>query len=184
MSPAVDSSAREALEPTDEPTIFVPVVAEDIQSDKVTQPSDDTPVTEDAGGTQCSLLKDGNSDTKLEDGIDSDNSFRPPPLPGVIPEDPISQPVTGGSGLKSVKHDNMPQSSTAERDTVSKEDKDSEEQQTQDESDDPLRPPIPPSLVYKGRPLGPTAGGGSPKTRPKPGPKPPPKPAPKPVPGQ
>ncbi|PBK80238.1 hypothetical protein ARMGADRAFT_1021023 [Armillaria gallica] len=58
----------------------------------------------------------------------------------------------------------------AEADPVSKEDKDSEEQQTQDEPDDPLGPPMPPSLVYKGRPLGPTAGG-VPRPRPKPGPR-------------
>ncbi len=74
----------------------------------------------------------------------------------------------------------------AEGDPVSKEDKDSEEQQTQDEPDDPLTPPMPPSyvlslaksyafltrinsLVYKGRPSGPTAGGAGNRPRPKPG---------------
>ncbi len=74
----------------------------------------------------------------------------------------------------------------AEGDLVSKEDKDSEEQQTQDEPDDPLMPPMPPSyvlspvksyafltrinsLVYKGRPSGPTAGGAGNRPRPKPG---------------
>ncbi|KAK0452422.1 hypothetical protein EV421DRAFT_1898160 [Armillaria borealis] len=82
MSPAVDSSAKEAPEPTDEPTVVVPVPAEDIQPEKATQSSDDLPVVEDAGEAQCSSSKDGNSDTKVEDGIDSDNSFGPPPLPG------------------------------------------------------------------------------------------------------
>lgn len=58
------------------------MAVQDIQLDKDTQPSDDTPVIENVSGAQCSLLKDGNSDTKFEDDIDSENSVGPPPLPG------------------------------------------------------------------------------------------------------
>ncbi|KAK0237918.1 hypothetical protein EDD85DRAFT_1023088 [Armillaria nabsnona] len=96
MSPAVDSSAKEAPEPTDEPTVVVPVPVEDIQPGGVTQSSDNPPIVEDAGEAQWPSSKDGNSDTKVEDGVDSDNSFGPPPLPGVIPKGPITPSVVGG----------------------------------------------------------------------------------------
>ncbi len=57
---------------------------------------------------------------------------------------PDTQSGTSGGGLN-VKRDNIPPNSTAVCDSVSKEDKDSEEQQTQDEPDGPLTPPMPPS---------------------------------------
>ncbi|PBK80240.1 hypothetical protein ARMGADRAFT_1172011 [Armillaria gallica] len=96
MSPAVDSSAKEAPEPTDELAVVVPVPVEDIQPETVTQSSDDPPVVEDAGEAQCPSSSDGDSDTKVDEGIDPDNSFGPPPLPGVIPKGPVRGPVAGG----------------------------------------------------------------------------------------
>ncbi|KAK0192800.1 hypothetical protein F5146DRAFT_1136624 [Armillaria mellea] len=75
------SGKKEAPVPTDESTVVAPVPAEDIQPEKVTQSSDDPPVVEDAGEVQSSPPKDGNPDTTVEDGIDFDDSFGPPPLP-------------------------------------------------------------------------------------------------------
>lgn len=102
MSPAVDSSAREAPVPTDGPTVAIPVLPEDIQPEKVPQSSDDPPVVEDAGEVQSSPSKDGNKDTKVEEDVDFDDSFGPPPLPGIIPKGPISRPVTGGGSKPSM----------------------------------------------------------------------------------
>ncbi|KAG7448690.1 uncharacterized protein BT62DRAFT_929783 [Guyanagaster necrorhizus] len=100
MSPAEDPSARKAPKSTDDPTVVVG--AQEIQPDKVTQPSYDPivqEVVEDADGAQGSLLKPGKTDTKLEGSIKSqlDNSFpEPPPPPGIIPKGPITSPVVGG----------------------------------------------------------------------------------------
>ncbi|KAK0203583.1 hypothetical protein DFS33DRAFT_1383841 [Desarmillaria ectypa] len=107
MSPAVGS--REASTSIDDPTFVVP--AQEIQLENVTRPSDDPPVEEpvgDADGAQRSLLKPGNLDIKLEDsaGPDPDESFRPPPLPSVIPKGPISPPVIGH--VKPVNKPNKP----------------------------------------------------------------------------